>query len=298
MMKSRQASDNRDTADDVCTVLLPDGRKLAYAEYGKPNGLPLFFFHGLPSCRLMHPDSDVCNSLGIRLITVDRPGLGRSDPKPGRSLLDWADDVRGLADQLGIDEFAVVGPSGGGPFVAACAFRLSARIRRAAIVGGAGPLDEPRALAGAAFDRRVGFWLARHAPILFRAAIRWRGNPQQDTEKFFASYTRHNPPSDQVLLQNPETKAMFIATYREATRQGLAAFAHEIELMAKPWGFSLRDISVPMTIWHGTADNSTPIGMGEALARAIPNATLRVIPNEGHLIFLSHWQAIAEDLIH
>jgi pimeloyl-ACP methyl ester carboxylesterase len=90
---------------------------------------------------------------------------------------------------------------------------------------------------------------------------------------------------------------MFLATYREATRQGLDAFAHELELVAKPWGFSLQEVFVPTTIWHGTADNSTPIGMGQALAQTIPNATLRLLRNEGHLIFLSHWRAIAEDLI-
>ena len=296
-MNGQQTLDDSDSGDNIRRVLLAGGRALAFAEYGDIQGQPVFFFHGLPSSRLMHPDAEVCSSLGIRLVTVDRPGFGRSDPKPGRSLLDWADDVQAIADQLGINQFAIVGPSGGGPFVAACAYRLPVRIKRASIVGGSGPIDTPGVLKGAAFDRRVGYLLARYSPKLLRAVLRWRGNPNRDAEKFFASFTRHNPPSDQVLLGNPEIKRMFLATYREATRQGLDAFACELELVAKPWGFSLQEISVPTTIWHGTADNSTPIAMGQALARSIPTATLRLIPNVGHLMFLSHWQAIAEDLI-
>jgi pimeloyl-ACP methyl ester carboxylesterase len=90
---------------------------------------------------------------------------------------------------------------------------------------------------------------------------------------------------------------MFLASYREATRQGRSAFTHELELVANSWGFSLGDIDVPMTIWQGAADNMTPVGMGRALAEAIPRANLRLVPNEGHLIFLSHWQEIVEDLM-
>jgi pimeloyl-ACP methyl ester carboxylesterase len=296
-MNRQQNSVEENSGDNIRRMILADGRTLAYAECGDAQGRPVFFFHGLPSSRLMHPDAEISSSLGIRLVTVDRPGFGHSDPKPRRSLLDWPDDVQALADHLSVDQFAVVGPSGGGPFVAACAYRLPTRTKRAAIVGGSGPVDMPGALKGAALDRRVGYWLARHSPLLLREVLRWRGNPNRDAEKFFARFTRHNPPRDQVLLGQPETRAMFLATYREATRQGLDAFAHELELVAKPWGFPLQDIRVPTTIWHGTADNSTPIGIGRALAQTIPNATLRLLHNEGHLIFLSHWQAIAEDLI-
>ena len=278
-------------------VTLRDGRVLVYAEHGDPLGIPIFFFHGLPSCRLMHPDPEVSRSLGVRLLTADRPGFGRSDPKPGRTLLDWADDVSDLADSLGIRRFAVAGPSGGGPFVAACAYRLASRVTRAAILGGSGPVDAPGALAGMAPERRIGYWVARHAPALLPLAVRWRGDPRRDPEKFFASYTRHNPPSDQELLARPEVRHMFLASYGEATRQGIGAFAHELRLVSRSWGFRLGDIRVPVTLWHGGADNSTPVGMAMAMAEAIPHASLRILPGEGHLIFLTHWKEIVEDLL-
>jgi pimeloyl-ACP methyl ester carboxylesterase len=284
-------------AEEPAQVRLRDGRSLAFAEYGDPNGAPVLFFHGLPSSRLMHPDAETSRALGVRVLVADRPGFGRSDPRPGRSLLDWADDVSDLADALGLRRFAVVGPSAGGPFVAACACKLAARVTSAAILGGSGPTDAPGALAGITLERRVGYGLARHAPALLRLALRWRGDPRRDPERFFASYTRHNPPADQALLARPEVRAMFLASYAEATRQGLGAFAWELQLIARPWGFRLEDLRVPTTIWHGADDPLTPVGMARALARAIPGAALHVLPGEGHLFFLSHWREIVAELL-
>ena len=283
--------------DQPLLVRLRDGRALAFAIYGDSHGIPVLFFHGLPSCRLMHPDAELSRALGVRLLVVDRPGFGRSDPKPDRSLLDWADDVADFADALKLQPFAIVGASGGGPFVAACAYRLADRIPRAAILGGSGPIDAPGALAGIALERRLGYWLARYAPALFGVAIRRRGDPWRDPEKFFANFTRHNPPSDQALLARPDVRAMFLASYSESTRQGLAAFTWEVQLVAQPWGFRLEDIQVPITLWHGEDDNSTPVGMARAMAQAIPNSSLRILPAVGHLLFLSHWRDIVADLL-
>jgi pimeloyl-ACP methyl ester carboxylesterase len=283
--------------DDHEVVRTRDGRSLAFAQYGDPGGIPILFFHGLPSCRLMHPDADLSRALGVRVLVADRPGFGRSDPRPGRTLLDWADDVADLADALGLTRFAIVGPSGGAPFVAACAVRLAPRVTRAAILGGSGPVDAPGALAGITLERRVGYWLARHAPALLRAALRRRGDPRRDPEGFFARYTRRNPAADQALLARPEVRAMFLASYAEATRQGLEAFAWELRLVARPWGFRLEDVRVPTAIWHGADDHLTPVGMARALARAIPGATLEVLPGEGHLFFLSRWREIVAGLL-
>src|SRR5512139_3720722 len=104
-------------------IQLRDRRSLSCAEYGDPQGKPVLFFHGTPSSRLFrHPDDSIAASLGVRLITVDRPGFGLSDPKPGRILLDWTDDVIELADAFKIERFAVAGVSGGGPYAAACGY--------------------------------------------------------------------------------------------------------------------------------------------------------------------------------
>ncbi|MBU1879209.1 MAG: alpha/beta hydrolase, partial [Chloroflexi bacterium] len=123
---------------DDC-ILLPDGRRLSYAEYGDPAGAPVFLFRGTPSSRLAcHPDDTIATDLGARVIVTERPGFGRSDFQPGRTLLDWPADVVALADALGLDRFAIVGTSGGGPHAAACAYRIPQRLTLAAIVSGVG----------------------------------------------------------------------------------------------------------------------------------------------------------------
>ena len=277
------------------TVTLPDERTLGFAEYGAHRGTPVIFFHGLPSCRLMHPSESVCSELNVRLVVPDRPGFGLSDPKPGRTLLDWSDDVSFLADRLGLETFGIAGSSGGAPFVAATAFCLGSRVTHAAIMSGSGPVDGPGAMKGIALERRIGYLLARRFPKMFRWVLARRGNPQEDVDKFFRMYTSHNPAPDQALFAQPEIRQMFLSTFTEATRRGLEAFAYDVELAARPWGFSLSDIAVPTSLWHGELDNITPLGMAEALERQIPNCTLRVIKGQGHLLFLTHWREILQD---
>ena len=111
-------------------ILLPDGRRLAYAEFGIPDGKPVFYFHGSNGSRLeRHPDESIAASLGIRIITIDRPGHGLSDYQPRRKLLDWPGDVEALADSLGIGRFAVAGFSSGGPHLLACAYKIDSLVK-------------------------------------------------------------------------------------------------------------------------------------------------------------------------
>lgn len=248
----------------------------------------------------MHPDVALSAEMGARLITFDRPGFGQSDAKPGRRLVDIADDIVVLLDSLGIDRVYVAAPSGGGPPALAFAHRAPDRIRAVALIGAAGPVDTPGALAGITFERRVGFWLAQHLPAVLRWVLSRRATPGQDAngmEAFFASYTKHNPSVDQEILRRPEIRSMFLASYAESLRQGVEAFAWEIQLAARPWGFSLSDIRVPVAVWHGGKDNSVPPVMGKRIAAAIPGAQMHLLPDESHLFFLSRWREILGDLL-
>lgn len=274
---------------------LGDGRRLAYLDAPLTAGVPVLFLHGLPSCRLMRPDDGLSTAMGARVISFDRPGLGQSDAKPGRSLLDIADDMLALLDHLGLDKVHVAAPSGGGPSALALAYRAPERIRAVALIGAAGPLDGRGALAGIALERRVGFWLARHAPRIFRWTLARRVG--SDVGAFFARYTKHNPAVDQAILARPEIREMFLASYAESLRPGIDAFAWEIQLAARPWGFSLSDIRVPVSVWHGGLDNSVPPVMGKRIAAAIPGAELHLLPDESHLFFLSRWREILGDLL-
>jgi len=245
----------------------------------------------------MRPDEALTAELGVRLISFDRPGFGRSDRRPDRSLTDTADDIVALIDHLGFEKVYLAAPSGGGPPALALAHRAPDRIRAVALIGAVAPTDASGALVGITFERRVGFWAARHAPGLLRWAISWRVRPGQDMGRFFASYTRHNPPVDQAILARPEIRDMLLASYAESLCQGIDAFAWELQLAARPWGFSLPDIRVPVAVWHGAKDNSIPLVMGKRNAAAIPGAQLHVLPDEGHFLFLSHWREILDDLL-
>jgi pimeloyl-ACP methyl ester carboxylesterase len=276
-------------------VRLRDGRRLAYLDAPVSAGVPVLFLHGLPSCRLMRPDDGLSAELGARVISFDRPGFGQSDAKPGRSLLDIADDVTELLDHLELDKVCVAAPSGGGPSALALAYRVPERVRSLALIGSAAPLDGPGALAGITFERRIGFWLARRAPGILRWAMSRRVG--SDVQVFFDRYTKHNPPVDQAILARPEVRAMFLASYSESLRGGIEAFAWEVQLAARPWGFSLSDIRVPVSVWHGGLDNSVPPAMGKRIAAAIRGAELHCLPDESHLFFLSRWREILADLL-
>jgi pimeloyl-ACP methyl ester carboxylesterase len=121
-------------------ILTRDSRTLAFSIYGDPHGKPVFFFHGTPGSRLFRPPDEITSRVGVKLICVDRPGYGNSTFQTGRRILDWPEDIVQIADNLGLDTFAVVGHSGGGPYALACAHRLSDRVSLAATLAGAGPV--------------------------------------------------------------------------------------------------------------------------------------------------------------
>src|SRR5512135_3671545 len=117
---------------------LPDGRSLAYAEYGAPDGKPVLYFHGLSGSRLEPAmlGSDEMKKAGIRLIAPDRPGMGGSDFQPGRGFSDWPRDIACLADMMGLGRFGVFGVSGGGGYVSACTCMIPERLTGAVIASG------------------------------------------------------------------------------------------------------------------------------------------------------------------
>ena len=119
-------------------ITLPDGRRLAYAEFGKPDGYPVLYFHGSPASRLepMLIGDEAFNRFGLRVIAPDRPGMGQSDFQPKRGFSDWPADVTALADVLGLDRFSILGNSGGGGYAAVCTAKIPERLRAVVIVSG------------------------------------------------------------------------------------------------------------------------------------------------------------------
>jgi pimeloyl-ACP methyl ester carboxylesterase len=264
---------------------LHDGRKLGFAEYGPTEGVPIIYFHGWPSSRL-EPRSmqQVCVDMGVRLLAPDRPGIGLSDFQPRRAILEFADDARQLADYLGLEQFAVLGVSGGGPYAAACAASIPERLWGALLVCSVAPADAPNATKGMVAVNRWLLWMAHRTPRLAQCvgslclwAI-WRKGQQVIPKQIELRL----PPTDQQALASAELRNSLIGASMEALHRGVKAAAADGLLYGRPWGFALQDIRAPVYLWHGEKDVVVPPTMGRYLSECIPNCRARFYPEDGH----------------
>ena len=275
---------------DAGTVTLLGGRRLAYASYGDPHGAPLFHFHGHPGSRLeaalLHEEA---LRAGVRLIGVDRPGMGRSDRQPERRIVDWPTDVEQLADGLGLDRFAVQGISGGGPYAAVVGAALGDRLSSVTLISSAAPAG----LGAGAGDLAVNELqarLTRWAPWLLDAAFArmsrsiTHARGRSDPASVGRSAIEGLPPVDRAALDPEHRAARYGESLVEAFRRGRRGAAWDARLLSRSWGFDVASIRVPsVQIWQGGLDRNVAPATGELLASAIPDATLHFCPAEGHI---------------
>lgn len=270
------------------TITLADGRQLGFQLLGDPDGRPLFFFHGTPGSRLVLSEGDLLAQIpGVRLILPDRPGYGISDPQPGRALVDWPGDVAQLADQLALGSFAVAGESGGGPHALACAYRLADRVTRALVLASPSPTDFPGASRGMALGNRIALVLGRNVPWLVRWLIRGSALAfEKNPEGFIDALARQMATSDQALLADASFRQAMIRDFREAYRQGGEAQAVDgaLTMTSQTWGFRLREISVPVHLWHGEEDTLVTQAMASYLTQEIPDCRAHFVAGAGHLL--------------
>jgi pimeloyl-ACP methyl ester carboxylesterase len=272
-------------------IRLRDGRRVGFAEFGDPEGRPVVYFHGFPGSRLEAGfGHEVATRVRVRLIGVDRPGYGLSDPKFGRTLIDWPDDVADLARALRIDRFSVLGVSGGGPYALACASKIPDRLHAVGLVGSLGPTDAPGALNGMEPFNRRGLELVARAPWVAGKAF------------LFGSFLLHRCPRwvmglvatragepDRSALRHSGLDQVLIRSFRESVRSGGRGAARDVVLFARPWGFALGNVRVPVHIWHGGRDRIVPLAMGEHLAHSIPVCRSHFHFGEGHFsILINH----------
>jgi pimeloyl-ACP methyl ester carboxylesterase len=280
-------------------LALPGGRRLGYADYGDPKGAPLFAFHGTPGSRLMLALADrPARSLRVRLIAPDRPGFGCSDFQPGRTFADWPDDVCALADALGLGRFAVAGISGGGPYAAACAWKVPHRLTSVGILSSVGPLVGSQATANLSRRHRLVFGLAARSPRLARPAMEavrlgWRRFP----DRLFARLVAWTPPQDRAIITRPEVRACLIDGLVDAFRGGGRGVAHELVLFGSPWGFPLQEIRLPVRLWHGQADALVPPAMGRRIAASIPRCEAVFVPRAGHYWVFDHIEELLRAVV-
>ncbi len=277
-------------AEPYATLTLKDGRKLSYLDVGKAGGPAVFHFHGHGSSRLEAlMREEAANRLGLRVIALDRPGIGYSDPQAGDRLLDWPKDVAEAADQFGIGRFAVQGMSAGGPYALACAHQLGERVTACSLVSAVPPPEVARKTGPRV--RRLAWWVAYRFPGYLRRRLkqfRPDGVPQEEmVQTRMMRVAQWLGGEDLRLMEIPSLRSVLARTMMETARQSGAGNRSEIERLVKPWGFDIRALAGPrIFVWHGDQDRIMPVGPARMMARRLRNCTATFYSGEGHFSVL------------
>lgn len=267
-------------------VTLRDGRSLAYAEWGDLGGRPVVLLLGTPGSRLLCPDADATEALGVRLITIDRPGYGRSDPQPNLSLLSWVDDYAELHDLLGLRPCPIVGWSGGGKYALACAVSTPALVSSVGLAASSGPLDEVPDGWGEE-DRSLSDLLRRERAAGVEAITKRCQGYADEPASMFAGWNDPDDP-DVRLLARPDVHEAMIQWAREGARQGSIGYVADLITRLEPWGFSAAEVTQDVGVWLGER-NMEARPHADYFVAAIPGSTLVVYPGDGHLVPLPRW---------
>ncbi|MCB0977743.1 MAG: alpha/beta hydrolase [Acidimicrobiales bacterium] len=269
------------------SVSLPDGRRLGFAEFGVPEGTPIIWLHGTPGARRQVPPEArrLAVSEKLRIIGVDRPGIGSSTPHLYGSIADHVADLRVLMDRLGIDEASVIGLSGGGPYALAAGAGLAGRVKAVAVLGGVAPTVGDDAIGGGlvSLGKRLAPVISRTRGALgagITGAIRLAkplASPALD------AYARFSPEGDRRLLNRPEFKAMFLDDLLNGSRKQFSAPLSDVLLFSRHWGFELAEVSVPVGWWHGDCDHIVPYDHGRHVVSRLPDAEFHPLAGESHL---------------
>ena len=279
------------------SIRLGDGRTLAYAEYGDPDGHPVLACHGSPSSRLERhvEDPEEYRRWGVRLVVPDRPGFGCSDPLPGRRVMDWPGDVAQLLAHLGIERFTTLSLSGGAAYALACAHVFGDRVRAVGILGGAPPPDVPWPWPRWVPARvRAGV----HRPAQLAAVLRPAFAPLALRPAMIPRYLQLRlGAADRRVLGRPAVRSVLAATFTEGLRNGSAALAEDRALLFRPWGFPLSSIGQRVHIWHGTQDWQVPVVLGQVLSAMLPDCSAHWVAGEGHFLVFDHAEEIYRSLL-
>ena len=269
------------------TVRVRRDRKLGVAEFGTRGGRAVFWLHGTPGARRQIPEEArrLAAARDLRIIGIDRPGIGLSTAHLYDSVADFVPDLVLVADQLGVERFSTIGLSGGAPYAMAAAAELPDRVASVGVLGGVvpgvGPDAAPGGLVGFAHQfRRLLPLMPVVGGFALQALVRVvRPVGSQGLDL----YARFSPPGDREVLGRPEIKAMLLDDLSGNGSRGLRSVVYDGILFTRHWGFTPRDIEVPLTWWHGDADHIVPLAHAWHLVPLIPRATLHVREGESHL---------------
>jgi len=271
-------------------VNLPDGGSVAWCEWGDPQGPPVVLLHGTPGSRFFLADPTSSSPPGLRVLTFDRPGYGRSSPPALPSVSGVAAIVGRLADDRGFERFPVVGFSGGVPFALACGAVLNDRVSCIAAVSGQGPIDELTDAYAALSDAELEMVSEiRRDPEAATELLWEHGRWYPDTP--LRMFDHAPATGDESVLNDPVIRANLVASNLEGARQGQAGLIADWVAEALPWGFRLADIAVHVDVWVGGLDPGRATLDAPELERRIPSCTAHLDADAGHWM-TSRWADI------
>jgi len=294
-----------DGPDPGVTVVLADGRRLGADDVGDPAGTPVVYLHGSPDCRLArHPDDGVAAGLGIRLLAVDRPGWGSSDPLPEPSVGAFAVDLAALLDHLGIDRAGLLAWSAGAPYALGAAAVLGHRVTTLVTYGAMPPspaMDDP------AVREASGPRLAMGDAVRDAAA-----EPVALAELVAASAAMlvPPPPLDAALALEhveeslgrrslaevrtvPGTLEALAASVRAVVATGARGLAADLAVQfLAPLDVELAVVTATTRFVHGDRDRLAGPAIGTWLAAQVPGATLDVRAGAGHHAIFALWSEL------
>jgi len=268
-------------------MILADGRDLAYDTHGDPDALPVIFSHGFSDSRLIRsPDEALTASLGVWMITADQPGVGGSSPNRGRRMVDWGADMEQLADELGLDTFAVAGHSGGGPHALSVATHLPGRVTHGVLVSPVGPFDQ---------DDFANLVVMKHLKLVVRLrhlhpVIRWAykadvRKARKDMAAYVSDFAQEDRSDSATLLSDPAQREMFEANFAAGVAQGEEG-VYEMTMALWGWGFEPEDVTQHFDVFFGDDDDVISPEMPARVAERLPDATTHVWPGGGHYGFV------------
>jgi pimeloyl-ACP methyl ester carboxylesterase len=268
-------------------ISLPDGRILQTREAGDSHGRPVFVLHGSPGSRFFwETQIRDATQRGIRLIGYDRPGYGGSTAKPGLCVADGPADVEAIANELGLDRFAVWGYSGGGPFALASAALLPDRVVAAASTASPAPYPAE----GIDYFAGMGESNVSDWKLMMSDQAAWEKKAAEDRAGMLDATPRQLTEYLSSLLSDVDRGALTTEVAEFLSRQGKEGLKSGVQgwrddglAGAKPWGFELSSIRVPFQLWHGGSDRFVPFAHGEWLAAHLPRAEAHLEQNEGHI---------------
>ncbi|MCX5343592.1 alpha/beta fold hydrolase [Streptomyces atratus] len=269
----------------VGTEQLAGGQRLGWAEWGPADGVPVLLSPGAATSRHLGFGGDVADGLGVRVISLDRPGLGASSPRPGRTFGDFADDIRAFAALRDLGRPLMVGNSQGAPFALACA--AAGVVGALAVVSGA---DE---IAAPCFDDAL--------PGELRRLVDLAVSDPAAAEKLFAGFTPQamwdmvmsgSPECDLAVYRQPAFAAAYRRALDEAFAQGADGYAKDTVLAMGHWGIELSDIDVPVDLWYGEKDTGHSPDQGAGLTSRIPGAVRHLVPDAGGAVLWTHAEQV------